>query len=307
MSIVHAMSNIIRFVYFCAIILCLMSLAVLLVFVRDGIPQPELTIHFLDIGQGDAIFIETPEHTQILVDAGAGRQVMEELSDIMPWWDRSIDYLVITHPDLDHYGGFAHVVRSFKVGEVLWNGTEDDAAYFQDLLHEVERRGIMMRILAAGDVFHWSSGVTFRILWPEPGYTAEKNARSLVALLSYRDQDILLTGDLPQAEELRMLAAYPQLTAEILKVGHHGSASSSGPLFLQQLDPEQCIISAGKDNRYGHPAPAVIERLRAVNCEVRTTLEQGRISYASDGYSIYSAVESFRLWKTLKYAILGVF
>jgi competence protein ComEC len=270
--------------------------------------RPELRVYFLDIGQGDSLLIETPEHTSILVDAGSNGRVVEQLGEVLPWWQRKIDYILITHPDHDHYGGFESVLQKYQVGEVLWAGDEDPAAAFQSLLQDIRKRGIPMRKLSQGDSMRWPSGVNLRILWPPESYvTKDKNNRSLTGLLSFGTEEYLLTGDLPQAEEFLMLAQYPDLEAEVLKVGHHGSKGSSGAAFLGAAHPVYCMISVGKDNRYGHPAPEALQRMQDAHCEIHTTMDEGLMSIATDGSTLRFGHEGFTLWKWLEYAILGMF
>jgi competence protein ComEC len=303
------MSRIVRIVYGVTVCVFLASVFIALALYQSGsIPRPELRVHFLDIGQGDAILIETPENTSILVDAGSDGHVVQQLGEVLPWWQRKIDYMLITHPDHDHYGGFQSVLQKYTVGEVLWTGDEDPSRAFQSLVQDIRKRSIPMRKVIPGDVLHWPSGVTLRILWPPDSYQSkDKNNRSLTALLSYGDEDYLLTGDLPQAEESQMMVMYPSVTAEVLKVGHHGSRTSSGTDFLVKLHPRYCIISAGKANSYGHPHAEVLTRLAEAHCEIHSTMVESRISTVTDGKSIPIGKERFLLWESFRYGILGMF
>ncbi|MEK7584765.1 MAG: MBL fold metallo-hydrolase [Patescibacteria group bacterium] len=244
---------------------------------------PELAVHFLDVGQGDAILIQLPDGPQVLIDAGADNSVLFGLGENLPWWDRTIEYAVVTHPDLDHFGGFFGVVEKYSVGRFLYNN--DGGKGLFKMLHEsIEARKIASAIIGQGYVLEWPSGVTLRFLWPQAGYESEDtNARSLTALLTWHDAAMLLTGDLPVAEEQMLVQAYPDLHAQVLKVGHHGSKGSSGAVFLETVRPELCIISAGKDNSFGHPHPETLSRLEAVGCEVLSTVDVGTVTVRSDG------------------------
>ncbi len=302
------MSNRVRSVYLITLFISLAALFTVLVFASYYPPKPELEVYFLDIGQGDSILIETPEHVTMLVDAGSDGRVVQQLGAVLPWWQRKIDYILWTHPDHDHYGGFQSVLQKYSIGEALWNGDQDPSAAFQGLLRDVRDRHIPLLKIAQGDVFQWPSGVSLHIVWPPTSYLSkDKNNRSLTGLLSFGSEDFLLTGDLPQAEETLMMSQYPNLTAEVLKVGHHGSKNSSGSAFLAQLRPQYCIISVGKGNRYGHPAPETLQRLQEARCEIHTTEDEGRMSIATDGRALYFGHDGFVLWKWLEYGILGMF
>ncbi len=302
------MSKIIRLIYGVTVVVFLASMFIAIPVTLHSATPPELQVYFLDIGQGDSILIETPEHVSILVDAGSDGRVVQQLGEVLPWWQRKIDYILWTHPDHDHYGGFQSVLQKYQIGQALWNGDEDSSRAFQSLLQEVRQRNIPLRKISQGDVFQWSSGTSLRIVWPPESYLSkDKNNRSITGLLSYGNEDYLLTGDLPQAEEAQMMGQYPSLTAEVLKVGHHGSKGSSGAGFLAALRPQYCIISVGKDNTYGHPNPEAIQRLKDAHCEIHTTADEGRVTVMTDGSTLTYGHEGFVLWKSMEYAILSMF
>ena len=254
-----------------------------IVWVQGRTALPVLAVYFLDVGQGDAIFIQLPDGPQVLIDAGADNSVLFGLGEALPWWDRTIEYAVVTHADLDHFGGFSGIVEKYSIGRFLYNGDVDKSLF--KMLHEsVDERQVASSVIGQGYALEWPSGVALRFLWPRPGYESEDtNARSLVALLTWHDATILLTGDMPIAEEQMLLRAYPDLHTQVLKVGHHGSKGSSGLLFLEAIRPELCIISAGKDNSFGHPHPEALSRLKAVGCTILSTIDEGTVTVRTDG------------------------
>ena len=258
---------------------------VLIVWTQGRAAAPLLTVHFLDVGQGDAILIQLPDGPQVLIDAGADNSVLFGLGEALPWWDRSIEYAVVTHPDLDHFGGFFGVAEKYSIERFIYNGDVDKSLF--KMLHEsVEARNIPSLIIDQGYALEWPSGVTLHFVWPRAGYESDDtNARSLVALLTWNDATMLLTGDLPVVQEQMLLQSYPDLHAQVLKVGHHGSKGSSGLVFLEAIRPELCIISVGRDNSFGHPHPEALRRLEAVGCQVRSTVDVGTVTVWSDGSS----------------------
>lgn len=251
------------------------------------------SVHFLDVGQGDSIYVRFPDGVSMLIDGGPDNHVLDSLGRVMPWWDHSIDYVVITHPDRDHFAGLLGVAEKYDVGTVLYNGDAGDW-YFDMLLAEFRMRGSKTAVFHQGDIFAFRNSITMRFLWPPEKYEGSgKNDRSLVALLSWHDIDFLFTGDMPQREEELMLQTEGLRRIEVLKVGHHGSLHSTGKKLLATIQPFYCVISAGADNSYGHPAAAVIRRLADAKCRVLETMHSGTITLRTNG---------FRVWEPLSHA-----
>jgi competence protein ComEC len=241
-------------------------------------------VAFLDVGQGDAVFIQGPNGNQLLYDAGPpSGAVLRELGRMMPIWDRSIDVLVMSHPDLDHSGGIPDVLRRYNVdlllepGKFSGNGAYDavrDAVKNQDV-HLMEARGGMRVELG--------SGAYADILYPYPDEDVshlDPNDASVVLRFVYGNTSVLLSGDLPTALESRLALRYGNaLRSDILKLGHHGSRTSSGPLWLSAVRPRIAIISAGAENRYGHPHQEVLKRLELGDIPYLLTANEGSIVF----------------------------
>ena len=248
---------------------------------RDGL----LTISFLDVGQGDSIFIDGPSGIQILVDGGKDKKVLSQLGEVMPFYDRSIDVVLGTHPDLDHIGGLAEVIRRYDTLLYIEPGVVTDKPFDAEIHAELERRGVQVLKGRAGMRIPLGSGAYFTILFPDVDVSGfETNTGSIVALVEYGDTSFILTGDSPQRIENYLVGKLGAgLNVDVLKVGHHGSRTSSSEYFLAATSPTYAVISSGKDNSYGHPHQEVVDGLTAIGAEIINTAEVGRVVFASDG------------------------
>ena len=255
----------------------------------------ELTVAFLDIGQGDAIFIEAPNGNQILVDGGPDAKVLHELGAVMPWYDKSLDMIVITNPDKDHIAGFIDILKRFDVGSVLEPGTQSKTlthTTLQELIKEKEipktlaRRG--MKIILDDTP---GREVILTVLFPDRDVSMETtNDGSIVARLTYGETEVMLTGDAPIGVENHLLSitdsSTPQflrLESDILKAGHHGSKTSSSEEFVKMVNPQYAVISCGKENKYGHPNDETLATLAKFPLKLFRTDQLGTIIMKSDG------------------------
>ncbi len=249
-----------------------------------------LTVSFLDVGQGDAIFIETPDGVQLLIDGGSDNAVLRELSTVMPFWDRKIDMVVATHPDKDHIGGLVDVLNRFEVSEIVRTENKSDTAVSSAFIFMENDEGALLHLARAGDIFYLGASTTLTVYSP-PGDTTgwESNNSSVIAKLSYGEIDFMLTGDASSGIEEYLVETYGgSLESEVLKLGHHGSRTSTAPAFLLAVDPEYAVVSAGKDNRYGHPHPEVIAVVEKAGAEILSTALFGTITFKSDGARVWT-------------------
>lgn len=248
--------------------------------------QGELTVAFLNVGQGDAIYIEAPNGSQILIDGGPpSGAVLRELGRVMPFWDRSLDVVIASHPDQDHTGGLPAVLNRMNVENVITTeNTSETGAYdaFEKEILEKHPRRILAR---AGERIILDDGVVMEILFPDRSTAGwETNTASIVARLSYGEQSFLFTGDSPQSVEKYLISKNGgTIHSNVLKLGHHGSRTSSGKIFLSAVDPEYAIISAGKDNKYGHPHKEVIDLLAVLKVPSISTIDHSTIIFKTDG------------------------
>lgn len=248
-----------------------------------------LKVSFLDVGQGDAIFIESPSGTQVLIDAGAHRNVLRPLGKVMPFYDRSIDAVFYTHVDADHIGDLPEVLDRHKVSLIGIAGFAGDGNSLIEALEErTKAEEAVVAELARGQIFDLGDGAVLEIIFPEKGFKASNsNLSSAIMKLSYGTTDFLLTGDAPRAtEEYLALLDGRKLQSEVLKVSHHGSDTSSSRSFLSAVLPDYAVVSAGCENPYGHPHREVLDRLLDVGADIVLTCEKGTITFISDGESV---------------------
>lgn len=263
-----------------AAVLMAIALAALAILARTDTTR----VTFLDVGQGDAILVTRGAH-QVLIDGGAdGRLLLERLAAQMPFWDRTIDVVVATHPDTDHIGAQIDVFGTYRVPVVVATasfGTSPAATVWHGALEASRARvlmadaGVVVR-MAQGDE---GAGV-LRVLYPRTAADVaaagdDTNAASVVLRLDTAGGSFLLTGDLP--EERENLVATDPVT--VLKVGHHGSKYSTGTALLARIRPRDAVVSVGASNRYGHPAPETLDRLAAAGATILRTDQDGTVTY----------------------------
>ncbi len=252
-----------------------------------------LKMNVLDIGQGDSIFIETPANHQILVDGGPGSVVLGRLPEYMPIWDRSLDMVVLTHPDLDHMSGLLAVLQKYKVDYILWTGTKRDSAAYQKwvkLVDLAQKRGTKIIIAKKGQRI-FLGNATVQVLNPQENlegvnFKNTSNDTSIVLRLTIGEKSFLLTGDMTEKAEKKIMETGVDLDSDVLKVAHHGSKYSTSEEFLQAVTPEIAAISVQKSNSYGHPTPEVLQRLQKFGITILRTDELGNIEILSDGRMI---------------------
>lgn len=247
-----------------------------------------LTVSFLDIGQGDAIFIDAPSGRQVLIDGGPDASVLRELSSVSPWWDRTIDVVIVTHPDLDHSNGMTDVFARYRVAHIYLPSVTGETSDWRVMLDRAHREGAITQIAERGQIIDLGGGARIEILFPDRALPhVETNLASTIVRVVYGDTAILLTGDSPDEIELYLVGLHGRnLQADVLKVGHHGSKTSSASAFLSAVEPTYAVFSRGCDNRYGHPAPEVVERFKSMGIETFDTCEAGTITFVSNGQTI---------------------
>ena len=225
----------------------------------------EVRVHFLNVGQGDAVLIETNNAGQVLIDAGRGIKVLDELDNILPMHDREIEVVVMTHPDADHVGGFIPVFRQYDTNTIIRSFVESKTSVWKKVKEEIQKElkdGAKEHVITRAYSFSLN-GAKFDILWPLNEEVKETNAASVILLMTYGDNKVLLTGDANMAVEDKMVSIFGGLIedVDILKAGHHGSKTSTSALFLNHTKPNAIVYSASEHNRYGHPHDIVRERV----------------------------------------------
>ena len=259
------------------------------VFVWYGVWAEErhglMTVAFLDVGQGDSILIETPSGKQVLIDSGPNKKVLRELTKQMYFYDRSIDVLIESHPDMDHIGGFPAILNAYDIDFVFSSGVGCETAICEVLDEAILVEGIEEQILTRGEIIDLGDEIYLEVLFPDRDASEfEPNMASLVLKLIYGETSFLLTGDSPKAiEEYLISLDGKKLNVDVLKLGHHGSKTSTGEYFVGMISPEVAVISVGKENRYGHPNQEVLDILNNFETKVLRTDELGTIIIQSDG------------------------
>ena len=266
------------------VLLCMLTGFVLYMAFR---PQdPTLTVAFLDVGQGDAIFIESPNGNQIIFDGGPGSALVSKVSKQMSLFDRHIDMLVVTNPDRDHFEGFIPLLSRYTVGALIDTGVDStDNPLYKELQKEVEKRSIPLVVARTSQRILLGGGAYIDIIFPDQDVSRlSRNDASLVARLVYGETSVLLTGDTTKNMENYMVSRYGDfLDADILKVAHHGSNTSTIDEFVKAVSPDIAVISAGKGNSYGHPHKEVLDTLLENNVEILVTAEEGTVVFESNG------------------------
>lgn len=232
------------------------------------------TFAMLNVGQGDSLFIESPTGTQILFDGGPPKKILSELSKVISPFDRHIDAFIITNPDQDHIAGFLDVLKIYKVDEVFESGSLTDSKIYQNLKNELEKNNVKSILAKRGMKLDLGGGVFIDILFPDRDVSSwATNDGSIVAKLSYGDMSMMLTGDATIKTEKIILKENPVLflDSDILKVGHHGSRTSSSVEFVKAVSPNFAFISDGKDNKYGHPHKETLDVLTSFNTKIFRT------------------------------------
>lgn len=269
-----------------AALLALTSIALLVWSAALTTPDGRLHVVFFDVGQGDAIFIETPGGHQVLVDGGPDPSaLLDRLGRAMPFWDRSLDLVVVTHPDADHFAGLVPALERYRVGQVLEPGLSDDTALYRQWRETIEAHRIPVVHARAGMRLNLGHGVWAEVLNPTEEVLADARATdnnvSIVLRLVWGKASVLLTGDIEAEVEERLVASGVPLHATVLKVSHHGSGYSTTRPFVEAVAPQIAVIQVGADNRFGHPAPEVLERLSGT--KLFRTDQHGTIEVVTDG------------------------
>ena len=255
-------------------------------------PANILSITVLDVGQGDAIVVHTPRGHTLIIDAGRslgsddeGRRVV--LPYLRSQGIRRVDALLLTHPDDDHVGGATSILDRISVGWLIVSPVRSTAWHYVRALRTARRRHIPIVHVVRGEVIRFPDGVTAQVLNPPEDAPRHReyrdNSLSIVLRVQFGRTAALLTGDADLPAERDMIAAGMPLRAEVLKLGHHGSKSSSSDEFLDAVRPRIAIVSAGLHNAFGHPHPTVLARLRARRISVYRTDYQGAVRVVSDG------------------------
>ena len=275
----------------------LLVVAILASVTATTMPDDKLHVSFLDVGQGDAILIQQGSQ-QVLVDGGPSPQAITlGLGNKMPFWDRTIELVVLTHPSADHVAGLVEVLNRYKVKQVLYPDLDFKSNIYEEWLRLLEEKDIECTIAQAGQQIDLGEGVVIRVLNPQTplliGTESDIDNNGVVLQLCMDKVSFLLTADIMWEAEFELITRRVDLTSTVLKVAHHGSGTSTSPEFLAVVNPQLAVISVGADNPFGHPSDEVMERLneKLGSENIYCTDEQGTIEFITDGKRLRVEVE----------------
>ncbi len=268
------------------------SLILIVALTATGIVAPadhRLQVSFLNVGQGDAIYIRTPSGQDILIDGGPSPQrLAQELGKKMPFWNRTIELVVSTHADADHLTGLLEALKRYKVLQIVDPGVPSDTDLYREWQSLIEDKKVPDSAVMAGQSIKLKGGLEFAVLNPINTVTDDTNLASVVLSLTYGDVSFLFTGDLPMEGEMELIYRRLLPDTTVLKVAHHGSGGSSSAAFLSVSRPELSVIPVGKNN-YGHPKDEVVAALEQICLEggVYRTDTSGTVTFLTDGRTLW--------------------
>lgn len=276
-----------------------------LVYIANKELRPDyiMTVSYYDVGQGDATLIETYQGNQVLIDGGPSDAVLSKLGADLPFYDRSLDAVILTHPHADHLSGLLDVLKRYRVERILMpRFTEAESSEFREFLRLADEKKIPIDYLRTGQRIYLDAATVFDVLSPQDnvmGAVTDKssgegkgvNDGSLVGRLSFGKTKFFFAADAGASVE-NFLDNHFSLTADVLKVGHHGSSSSSSTEFLDKVKPAYAVIEVG-ENRYGHPSEETLKRIEAAGVMVLRTDREGTIKFSSDGSIVFKNYDEY--------------
>lgn len=246
-----------------------------------------LSIHTIDVGQGDSILIQTPSSKNILIDGGDDNSHHIISSYLKKQNVENIDYIIATHFDSDHIGGLDNIIDKFNVSNIYAPNYESDTVSYQNLINSCLNKNLNLQCLSSGDFINIEDNINLEVL--APSYIQEENnLNSIVFRLDYKNKSFLFTGDAEANNELNIINSYELNDIDFLKVGHHGSSSSTTSEFVEEVSPDVAVISCGYKNQYGHPHKSTLDTLEKNNVLTYRTDILGNIVFYSDGDTIFT-------------------
>ncbi|MFC7746001.1 ComEC/Rec2 family competence protein [Lentibacillus kimchii] len=268
------------------------GLLILIVLVSASINVPsadaeeanEMDVHFIDVGQGDSMLIQTPEGKNILIDAGPPKSGKNVTAFLKKHQVSQLDLVIATHPDIDHIGGMAAVIKTFEIKKIMDIGKIHSTKTYAKYASQILKQQIPLTIAEKNELIKLDPYLKIRVLNAYEG-PQRNNAASIVLKLSFKDTDFLLMGDVGKDQEKRLMNNY-NLDSDIIKVAHHGSRTSTSRKFLQEVSPDMAILTYGEENKYGHPVDRVMTNLQDVDTAMYPTAMFGNITIRTNGESV---------------------
>ena len=246
-----------------------------------------LSIHTIDVGQGDSILIQTPNAKNILVDGGDDNSHYIVSNYLKNQNVKNIDYIIATHFDSDHIGGLDNIIDKFNVSNIYAPNYESDTLSYKNLITSCSNKNLNIKYLSNGDFINIEDDINLMVLGPSY-IQDENNLNSIIFKIDYRNKSFLFTGDAEASNELSIINSYNLNDIDFLKVGHHGSSSSTTSEFVKEISPDVAVISCGYKNQYGHPHKSTLDTLEKNNVLTYRTDILGNIVFYSDGDTIFT-------------------
>ncbi|MBI2025900.1 MAG: MBL fold metallo-hydrolase [Candidatus Levybacteria bacterium] len=276
------------------IVYLLLSLVFLLgIFLYQGLSVRDKNLHLVvcNVGQGDAIYIKTPSGKDVLVDGGPNDKVSDCLNKHMPFWDRDIELMVLTHPDADHITGLVNVLERYNVLHFVTSKTSKNTGIYRKFTEALKAEGLSPKYVFQNDNIDFGDGVISNILWPvsealiKYNRASEVNELSVIQVINFGDFKALLTGDAGETVHETLIGFLNGI--DVIKVPHHGSKTGMSEIFISKLNPSLAVISVGKNNRYGHPTKYILDLLTKYKIKTLRTDKNGEVEIVSDGKSYW--------------------
>lgn len=265
----------------------LATVTLLFVVGAPGLADGKLHVYFLDVGQGDAIFVKTGSGRQILIDGGPDNTILRRLGEIMPFYDKSLDLVVATHPDADHLAGLVSVLEKYRVDQILETGLACATSLCRGWEETKEKEDARVALAYREQEVEAGDNVSLLVLHPfesqKGKILTKRNNGGIVLKLLYGSQSVLLTADIEKQIENKLVLSQADLDADFLKIAHHGSKTSTTDSFLKAVSPLAAFIEVGEHNRYGHPTEEVISRLESFGIKYYRTDTDGTKELVLDG------------------------
>lgn len=268
----------------------------LLLYFKPTQTQNQLKITFLDVGQGDSVLIQTPYQQNVLIDGGPDNTLVQKLGRKLPFYDRTIDLIIITHPQSDHFFGFIDVLERYTVERIITADIPYETEEWKEFVNLAQQKNVPTHFVTSQQRISLGEDLSLTFLWPleeniNTQALKDANEGSVVAELFYKDQKYLFAGEITQEIEKQLIEKGLFHDIDVLKVAHHGSKTSTSKEFIQATTPELAIIMAGRDNRFGHPSFKTLRTLEDSHITTFRTDMHGDISITSNGIEYSTAVQ----------------
>lgn len=255
-------------------------------------PDHNLEVDFLDVGQGDSILIQTPYGQNILIDGGSDSSVIGELGRELPWWDKQIDLMILTHPHDDHVSGLVEVIKRYEVKKIIYTGVTHSSPNYLAWLESIREENIPLVIIDKPQTINFGLDCWLEIIYPQKSFLGKDmsniNNSSIISRLVFGQTRFLFAGDAEEEIERELIDLEINLSADVFKASHHGSDTSNTEDFLDLINPRIVVIQVGEDNKFGHPSLRALKRFERLGAQIFRTDLDGVVEVVSDGEFVWT-------------------